>query len=83
MPRQIGRGRLPKFYHEKRFEFTIVNARYEAYMPVIVTTNCGTEELTRSLTPAGCSERNAQKMIDRLREMCLAVPLDGPSWRAK
>ena len=63
--------------------FTIVNARYEAYMPVIVTTNCGTEELTRSLTPAGCSERNAQKMIDRLREMCLAVPLDGPSWRAK
>ncbi len=56
---------------------------YEAYMPVIVTTNCGTEELTRSLTPAGCSERNAQKMIDRLREMCLAVPLDGPSWRAK
>ena len=63
--------------------FTIVNARYEAYMPVIVTTNCGTEELTRSLTPAGCIERNAQKMIDRLREMCLAVPLDGPSWRAK
>ena len=63
--------------------FTIVNARYEAYRPVIVTTNCGTEELTRSLTPAGCSERNAQKMIDRLREMCLAVPLDGPSWRAK
>ena len=63
--------------------FTIVNARYEAYMPVIVTTNCGTEELTRSMTPAGCSERNAQKMIDRLREMCLAVPLDGPSWRAK
>lgn len=63
--------------------FTIVNARYEAYMPVIVTTNCGTEELTRSLTPAGCGERNAQKMIDRLREMCLAVPLDGPSWRAK
>lgn len=63
--------------------FTIVNARYEAYMPVIVTTNCGTEELTRSLTPAGCSERNTQKMIDRLREMCLAVPLDGPSWRAK
>ena len=50
---------------------------------MIVTTNCGTEELTRSLTPAGCSERNAQKMIDRLREMCLAVPLDGPSWRAK
>lgn len=63
--------------------FTIVNARYEAYMPVIVTTNCGTEELVRSLTSAGCSERNAQKMIDRLREMCLAVPLGGPSWRTK
>ena len=63
--------------------FSIINARYEAYMPTIVTSNCGADELIQRMTPRDATDRNAQKTVDRLREMCVAVHMDGPSWRAK
>ena len=63
--------------------FSIVNARYEGYMPTIVTTNCGTDELVRRMTPRDGSDRNAKKTVDRLREMCVGIQMDWPSWRAK
>ena len=63
--------------------FAIINARYEAYMPTIVTSNCGADELVQRMTPRDASDRNAQKTVDRLREMCVAVQMDWPSWRAK
>lgn len=63
--------------------YSIINARYEAYMPVIVTTNCGVDELVQRMTPRDASDRNAKKTVDRLREMCVAVQMDWPSWRAK
>ena len=63
--------------------FSIINARYEAYMPTIVTSNCGADELVQRMTPRDASDRNAQKTVDRLREMCVAVQMDWPSWRAK
>lgn len=63
--------------------FSIVNARYEAYMPTIVTSNCGADELVQRMTPRDASDRNAQKTVDRLREMCVAVQMDWPSWRSK
>ena len=63
--------------------FSIINARYEAYMPTIVTSNCGADELVQRMTPRDATDRNAQKTVDRLREMCVAVPMDWPSWRSK
>ncbi|MBQ2634033.1 MAG: ATP-binding protein [Oscillospiraceae bacterium] len=63
--------------------FSIINARYESYMPTIVTTNCGVDELVQRMTPRDATDRNAQKTVDRLREMCVAVPMDWPSWRSK
>lgn len=63
--------------------FSIVNARYEGYMPTIVTTNCGVDELVQRMTPRDASERNAQKTVDRLREMCIAVEMNWQSWRSK
>ena len=63
--------------------FSIINARYEAYMPTIVTSNCGADELIQRMTPRDATDRNAQKTVDRLREMCVAVHMDGPSWRSK
>lgn len=63
--------------------FSIINARYEAYMPTIVTSNCGADELVQRMTPRDATDRNAQKTVDRLREMCVAVHMDWPSWREK
>lgn len=63
--------------------YSIINARYEAYMPTIVTSNCGADELVQRMTPRDATDRNAQKTVDRLREMCVAVQMDWQSWRAK
>lgn len=63
--------------------FSIINARYEAYMPTIVTSNCGADELVQRMTPRDATDRNAQKTVDRLREMCVAVQMDWQSWRTK
>ena len=63
--------------------FSIINARYEAFMPTVVTSNCGADELVQRMTPRGATDRNAQKTVDRLREMCVAVQMDWGSWRSK
>jgi len=63
--------------------FSIINARYEKYMPTIVTSNCGVDELVKRMTPKDSSDRNAQKTIDRLREMCVAILMNWSSWRIK
>lgn len=63
--------------------YAIVNARYEAYMPTIITTNYKGQELTKRMTPPGGDSKNAEKTIDRLREMCLGMEMNWESWRAK
>lgn len=66
--------------------YAIINARYEAYMPTIVTTNYGTDELIRRMTPGGYGKgdsRNAEKTLDRLKEMCEGVEMYWDSWRSK
>ena len=62
--------------------FKIINARYEAYMPMIVTTNYGSEELIMRMTPKGGDGVNAEKTLDRLREMCAGIVMNGQSRRA-
>lgn len=68
--------------------YAIINARYEAYMPVVVTTNYAGDELIRRMTPIGpsgrpLSSKNAEKTVDRLYEMCAGVEMNWESWRVK
>jgi DNA replication protein DnaC len=68
--------------------FAIVNARYEAYMPTIVTTNYAGDELIRRMTPTGpngrpLDSRNAEKTLDRLKEMCVGIEMNWESWRSR
>ena len=63
--------------------YAIINARYEAYMPVVITTNYGGAELIRRMTPHGADNKNAEKTLDRLKEMCAGVELCGESWRTR
>lgn len=63
--------------------FAIVNARYEAYMPTIITTNYSTDELIRRMTPPNGDSYNAEKTLDRLKEMCVALEMFWESWRPR
>ena len=64
--------------------YTIINARYEAYLPTIVTTNYSDSELVRRLTPKDTGDSTtADATIDRLREMCVAIVTTGESWRSR
>lgn len=67
--------------------FRIVNARYEAYMPIIVTTNYGSKELARRMTPrignAPGDSTNAEKTIDRMFETCIGIDMVWQSWRTR
>ena len=64
--------------------YNIINGRYEAYLPTIVTTNYNTESLIARMTPRDTSDSTtAQATIDRLMEMCMAITLTGESWRQK
>lgn len=67
--------------------YSIINARYEAYMPTIVTTNYTGEELIRRMTPTYGGKlgdmRNAEKTLDRLREMCVGIEMYWGSWRTR
>ena len=64
--------------------YAIINARYEAYLPTIVTTNYTDSELVRRLTPKDTGDQTtADATIDRLREMCAAIVTSGESWRSR
>ena len=64
--------------------YKIINARYEAMLPTIITTNYSDAELLKRLTPRETGDPNtAIALIDRLREMCIAIVTTGESWRRK
>lgn len=63
--------------------YQIINARYEDYKPVIITSNYTTDELVRRMTPASGDPTTADATVDRLLEMTYTVPLAGESWRTK
>ena len=67
--------------------YSIINSRYEAYMPTIVTTNYTGNELVQRMTPVYGGKlgdtRNAEKTIDRLRETCVGLEMYWESWRSK
>jgi DNA replication protein DnaC len=61
--------------------YNIINGRYEACMPTIVTSNYSPRDLVRRLTPENGDTMTAEATVDRLTEMCAAVVMDGTSWR--
>ena len=63
--------------------YNIINGRYEALMPTIVTTNYTDEQLLQRLTPPRGDAVTADAAIDRLREMCSGLLMAGPSWRSR
>lgn len=63
--------------------YAIINARYEGYKPTIVTSNYTDTELERRLTPPGGDDTTARATVDRLREMCEALVMEGQSWRGR
>lgn len=63
--------------------FAIINARYEGYMPTIITTNYSGPELVQRMTPESGDSRNAEKTLDRLKETCVGIDMTWESWRAK
>lgn len=64
--------------------YAIINARYEACMPTIITTNYSDAELVHRLTPKESGDpTTADAAIDRLREMCVGIVTKGESWRSK
>lgn len=64
--------------------YNIINGRYEAYLPTIVTTNYDTDTLIARMTARDTpDDTTARAIIDRLMEMCHGIPLTGESWRQK
>lgn len=63
--------------------YNIINGRYEAFMPTIVTTNYSDEQLIQRLTPPRGDSITADATIDRLREMCAGLLMTGSSWRSR
>lgn len=63
--------------------YNIINGRYEAYLPIIVTTNYDDASLIRRLTPEHGDSMAAEAIVDRLREMCQGIVMSGESWRSK
>ena len=64
--------------------YNIINGRYEADLPTIVTTNYDTEALIDRMTPRESHDSmTARATIDRLMEMCRGITLTGQSWRSR
>ncbi len=63
--------------------YSIINDRYEAMRPTIITTNYGDMDLIRALTPKGFDSLKAQAIISRLKETSTALPMCWPDWREK
>ena len=64
--------------------YNIINARYEAYLPTIITTNYTADDLINRMTPRATGDSvTARAAVDRLMEMCVGLSLAGKSWRTR
>lgn len=63
--------------------YQIINARYEDYKPMIITSNYSAEELVQRMTPVSGDAHTADATVDRILEMTYTVPLAGESWRQR
>ncbi len=66
----LGAEKSSEWTREKLFE--IIDYRYNELLPTLITTNCIPEEL---------KEKVGDRVYDRLREMCVLVPINTKSQR--
>ena len=52
-------------------------------MPAIVTTNYRGTEFVERMTPKGADRKNAEKTLDRLKEMCAGIQMNGNNRRSR
>ena len=71
----LGAERKSEYMQE--IVYNIIDARYTAGLPVIITTNLTTDELTKT------ADIGYSRIYDRLLERCLPVKVDGPSRRRR
>jgi DNA replication protein DnaC len=71
----LGSERATDWGREKIYE--IIDARYTAGLPLIVTTNLSPENLKKAMTSAD----GVGRTYDRLMGMCTKVEIDGPARR--
>jgi DNA replication protein DnaC len=69
----LGKEKPSEWVEEKLY--TIVNARYEDYKPIIITSNFSLDGIEARL------EKNGKAIASRLVEVCRGVKLDGPDYR--
>ena len=62
--------------------YTIIDRRYNALKPIIITTNYSATELIQRFTISGDSSTGTA-IVDRLFEMCNYVPINGDSFRKR
>lgn len=63
--------------------YEIINARYEDYKPIIVTSNYTADELVKRLTPPDGDPRTSLATVERINEMTYTTVLAGSSWRTR
>lgn len=64
--------------------YNIINGRYEAYLPTIVTANYSDKDLINRLVPRDTKDTlTARALVDRLYEMCTGVNISGESRRGR
>lgn len=76
----LGKERPNEWVLEKLY--TIINARYENLLPVIVTTNYDIDRLRDRLTVKGNAE-TAEAIVSRLNEICVGIEMNWEDWRLK
>ncbi len=63
--------------------YSVVNDRYEAMRPTIITTNFGDEDLIRTLTPKGYGSQKIEGIISRLREVSKTLTMAWDDYRGR
>lgn len=69
----LGKEKPSTWVEEKLY--TIVNARYEDYKPIVITSNYSLEDIETRLENCG------EAIVSRLMEMCRGLKIDGPDYR--
>ena len=76
----LGKERTNEWTLEKLY--TIINARYENLLPVVITTNFDIERLISRLSLKNNTE-TAEAIVSRLNEMCVGLEMNYEDWRLK
>ena len=76
----LGKERPNEWALEKLY--TIINARYENLLPVVITTNYTIDRLKDRLTVKNNVE-TAEAIVSRLNEMCVGIEMNWEDWRLK